>query len=95
LQDYQELFQSAVGLASATQDFDGNGRYVRSTTGGGSTLVHTAAPKINGPIYGNAVLAPLGVRPTIAGSAPPINRTALCGKQPAPDLNAAQTGAGP
>jgi phospholipid/cholesterol/gamma-HCH transport system substrate-binding protein len=95
LQDYQELFQSAVGLASATQDFDGNGRYVRSTTGGGSTLVHTAAAKINGPIYGNAVLAPLGVRPTIAGSAPPINRTALCGKQPAPDLNAAQTGAGP
>ncbi|MFZ0385198.1 MAG: MlaD family protein [Solirubrobacteraceae bacterium] len=95
LQEYQELFQSAVGLASATQDFDGNGRYVRSTTGGGSTLVHTATAKINGPIYGNAVLAPLGVRPTIASSAPPINRTALCGKQGAPDLNAAGTGAGP
>jgi phospholipid/cholesterol/gamma-HCH transport system substrate-binding protein len=95
LRDYQELFQSAVGIASATQDFDGNGRYVRSTSAGGSTLVHTAAAKLNGPIYGNAVLAPLGVRPTTGGSAPPINRTALCGKQAVPNLNAAQTGAGP
>ena len=95
LQVYQELFQSAVGIASATQDFDGNGRYVRTTTGGGSIRVNTAAAKLNGPIYGNAVLPPLGVRPTIAGSAPPINRVALCGSQPAPDLNAAQTGVGP
>ncbi|MFZ0043198.1 MAG: MlaD family protein, partial [Solirubrobacteraceae bacterium] len=36
LQVYQELFQSAVGIAGAAQNFDGNGRYIRSTTGGGS-----------------------------------------------------------
>ena len=35
LQVYQELFQSAVGLASSAQNFDGNGRYVRASTGGG------------------------------------------------------------
>src|SRR6201995_3048892 len=33
LQTYQELFQSAVGLASVGQNFDGNGRYVRSGAG--------------------------------------------------------------
>ncbi|HEX3690513.1 MAG TPA: MlaD family protein, partial [Solirubrobacteraceae bacterium] len=33
LQDYQELFQSAVGLAGISQSFDGNGRYVRSDAG--------------------------------------------------------------
>ncbi len=33
LQVYQELFQSAVGLAGVGQNFDGNGRYVRSVGG--------------------------------------------------------------
>ena len=41
LQVYQELFQSAVGLAGIGQNFDGNGRYVRSTAGGGSDRVAT------------------------------------------------------
>ena len=33
LQAYQELFQSAVGLAGVGQNFDGNGRYVRAQRG--------------------------------------------------------------
>ena len=33
LQVYQELFQRAVGLAGAAQNFDGNGRYVRAAGG--------------------------------------------------------------
>ena len=92
---YQELFQSAVGISSAAQDFDGNGRYVRSTTAGGGIPIKTAAAKINGPLYGNAVLPPLGTRPAFTGKAPPINRKALCGRQPVPKLNSAATGAGP
>ena len=35
LQVYQELFQSAVGLAASAQNIDGNGRYLRASTGGG------------------------------------------------------------
>ena len=31
---YQELLESAVGIAGAGQDFDGNGRYLRSLGGG-------------------------------------------------------------
>jgi phospholipid/cholesterol/gamma-HCH transport system substrate-binding protein len=96
LQDYQELFQSAVGLASASQGFDGNGRYVRATVGGGGQRVQTKTTKSSGgPVYGNAVLAPLGTRPAFTGKAPPLNRTALCGKQTPAALNSASTGTGP
>jgi len=96
LQDYQELFQTAVGIASASQDFDGNGRYIRTSVGGGSDRVATkSTPVSGGPVYGNAVLPPLGTRPAFTGKAPPINRTALCGEQSPPDLNAAKTGVGP
>ena len=41
LRVYQELFQSAVGLAGVAQNFDGNGRYVRAAAGGGSDRVQT------------------------------------------------------
>ncbi len=74
---YQELFQSAVGLAGAAQNFDGNGRYVRATAGGGH-LVQTPAQPVNGPLFGNAVLAPLGTRPGFARKAPPLRATCPC-----------------
>ncbi len=96
LRVYQELFQSGVGIASASQNFDGNGRYLRSSVAGGDDRVAMKASSTSeGPVYGNAVLPPLGTRPTFTGTAPPIDRTALCGRQPAPKLNSAKTGAGP
>ena len=69
LQVYQELFQSAVGLASIGQNFDGNGRYVRSAAGGGSDRVATGSLPGGGPLYGNAVLP-------LAGDAPRLPRQA-------------------
>ena len=63
LQVYQELFQSAVGIAGASQNFDGNGRYVRASIAGGSDQVQTKSLPLDGPLYGNAVLSPLGTRP--------------------------------
>jgi phospholipid/cholesterol/gamma-HCH transport system substrate-binding protein len=95
LQLYQELFQSAVGLASASQNFDGNGRYVRASTGGGTDLQTTASLGDNGPLFGNGVLPSLGTRPADPGSAPPIRSNVSCVKNAAPNLNAAKTGAGP
>ena len=92
---YQELFQSAVGIASASQNFDGNGRYIRSSTGGGSDRVATGSLPGGGPLYGNAVLAPLGTRPAFAGQAPPLNRSVACASQAPPKLNSARTGTGP
>jgi ABC-type transporter Mla subunit MlaD len=95
LQVYQELFQSAVGLAGAGQNFDGNGRYMRASTGGGSDRVATGPLGTSGPLYGNAVLPPLGTRPAYPGRQPPIRRGVPCYRNPAPDLNSARTGAGP
>ena len=95
LQLYQELFQSAVGIAGASGNFDGNGRYVRSGAGGGETLVATPSIPNNGPFFGNAVLPVLGTRPAFTGSPPPLRRTTACYRNPAPNLNSAKTGAGP
>jgi ABC-type transporter Mla subunit MlaD len=95
LQVYQELLQSAVGLAGAAGNFDGNGRYVRSTTAGGSERVATAPLSGVGPFYGNAVLPPLGTRPAFPGTAPALRRDLPCDRNAAPDLNSASTGAGP
>lgn len=95
LQVYQELFQSAVGLAGSAQNFDGNGRYVRAAPAGGADRVQTGALPGAGPLYGNAVLPPLGTRPAYPGSAPPLNRTVPCFTNAPPNLNAAATGVGP
>ena len=95
LQVYQELFQSAVGLAGAAQNFDGNGRYVRASAGGGSDRVATGSLPGVGPLYGNAVLAPLGTRPASPGEAPPMRRGIPCFENAAPNLNDARTAAGP
>ena len=92
---YQELFQSAVGLAGAGQNFDGNGRYLRSSPAGGSVPVQTGNLGSQGPLFGNAVLQPLGTRPAWAGQAPPINASKPCAQNAAPDLNNVNTGAGP
>jgi ABC-type transporter Mla subunit MlaD len=95
LKVYQELFQAAVGIAGASQNFDGNGRYVRSSVAGGSDLVATNVLPINGPLFGNAVLPPLGTRPVFPSSAPPLNGNVACFRNAAPNLNAAGTGRGP
>jgi phospholipid/cholesterol/gamma-HCH transport system substrate-binding protein len=92
---YQELFQSAVGLAGTAANFDGNGRYVRATAGGGADRVATGSLPGGGPLYGNAVTPPLGTRPAFPGKAPPLRRDVPCSQYAAPNLNAARTGAGP
>jgi phospholipid/cholesterol/gamma-HCH transport system substrate-binding protein len=95
MQVYQELFQSAVGLASSAQNFDGNGRYLRASTGGGDQRVATSSLPVSGPLYGSAVLAPLGTRPAFSGQAPPLRSTVACYRNPAPALNRVTTGTGP
>jgi ABC-type transporter Mla subunit MlaD len=92
---YQELLQTSVGLASAGQNFDGNGRYLRSTPAGGSTPVQTSNLGSQGPLYGNAVLAPLGTRPAWPGQPPPVSSSRSCYQNAAPDLNRVSTGTGP
>jgi virulence factor Mce-like protein len=92
---YQELLASAVGIAGAGQNFDGNGRYLRSTPAGGSTPVQTGNLGTQGPLFGNAVLAPLGTRPAWPGQVPPVKSSRPCYQNAAPNLNLVSTGAGP
>jgi phospholipid/cholesterol/gamma-HCH transport system substrate-binding protein len=94
-QVYQELFNSAVGIAGASGNFDGNGRYVRSSAGGGSILDQTPNVGQAGPFFGNFVLPPLGTRPAFAGHPPPLNRSVDCYKNAEPNLNSAKTGTAP
>jgi phospholipid/cholesterol/gamma-HCH transport system substrate-binding protein len=94
-QVYQEFFQSAVGIASASQNFDGNGRYVRASAGGGAIRAQTPSVPQNGPFYGNFVLPPLGTRPAFPATAPPLVSDVPCFKNAAPNLNRVITGAGP
>jgi phospholipid/cholesterol/gamma-HCH transport system substrate-binding protein len=95
LKVYQELFQSAVGIGGSSQNFDGNGRYTRASAGGGSIQVQTPSLPGNGPLYGNAVLQPLGTRPAWPGKAPPLRGDVACFTQSVPNLNNVRTGVGP
>jgi hypothetical protein len=92
---YQELFQAAVGIAGAGQNFDGNGRYMRASAGGGSLQVQTPVVSTDGPLYGNAVLPPLGTRPAFESKAPPLRRDVACYTNAVPNLNSVRTGVGP
>jgi phospholipid/cholesterol/gamma-HCH transport system substrate-binding protein len=94
-QVYQEFFQSAVGLAGSAQNFDGNGRYMRASAGGGSIRFQTSSIRGAGPLFGNAVVPPLGTRPAYPGHAPPVVENVACFKNPAPDLNNVSTGQAP
>jgi ABC-type transporter Mla subunit MlaD len=94
-QVYREFFQSAVGLAGASENFDGNGRYTRASAGGGSIRLQTSSITGAGPLFANAVLQPLGTRPAYPGKAPPVVENVPCYKNPVPNLNKAATGAAP
>jgi len=95
LKVYQELFQAAVGLAGAAGNFDGNGRYVRASAGGGSDRVQTSSFPGEGPLFGNAVVRPLGTRPAWPGHPPPLRGDVPCPVNQAPNVNNVATGPGP
>jgi phospholipid/cholesterol/gamma-HCH transport system substrate-binding protein len=95
IENYKEFFQTLVGLAGESQNFDGNGGYTRFQTGGGSQTVSTGALPGVGPLFGNALRQPIGTRPKMPSRRPPYRRDQLCYKQKLPDLNGAAIGGGP
>jgi phospholipid/cholesterol/gamma-HCH transport system substrate-binding protein len=95
LRNYQEFFQTTVGLAGESQNFDGNGSYTRFMAGGGGYPVQTDyAQQQKSPLYGAATRPPIGTRPARGGK-PPYKPNAPCYKQSPPDLNSAPIGPGP
>jgi hypothetical protein len=94
-ENYKEFWYAMVGLAGESQNFDGNGHYVRFAVGGGSQTISTG--KYGGSsgekLYGRVNDPPLGTRPAYPGKRSPYNHTAKCKDQKLPDLNGAKTGA--
>jgi hypothetical protein len=90
-----EFFQSLVGLSGESQNFDGNGNYVRFATGGGDVTKETGAINGGPKLFANFVGQPLGTRPARPSRTPPILRTSPCYKQKQPNLNSAKRGVGP
>ena len=91
----QDAFQSLVGIVSASQNFDGNGRFIRAQTGGGVNPIQSSPLPQQGSMWGNAPLPPLGTRPAYTGAIPPVNFDFNCADGARPDLNSARTGGTP
>jgi len=95
LKNYQEFFQTMVGLSGESGNFDGNGSYTRFQSAGGGYKVQTPpVGRFVEGLFGSAQVPPLGTRPA-RGPKAAYKPDAPCYKQTPPDLNAAKIGAGP
>jgi virulence factor Mce-like protein len=90
---YRDLLSSLVGLASASQNFDGNGPSVRYHAGFGDETVTLGK---NGPerLVGLTSQPILGSRPQYTGVRPPFRPDVPCGQNQPPNLDA-KTGPAP
>ena len=93
-ENYKEFWYAMVGLAGESQNFDGNGQYVRFAVGGGDQTISTG--KVGGALgdvmFGSAANKPIGTRPAFPGHRPPYVSSQPCKNQKIPDLNAAKVG---
>ncbi|HTU13824.1 MAG TPA: MlaD family protein [Solirubrobacterales bacterium] len=96
----REFLYAAVGVAGESQNFDGNGRYIKVLPGGGDLNVGTSDPGAGSDtnvsqLYGPASTPTLGTKPAGA-SLPPLDASQRCYTQEPADLNGPQaTSAGP
>jgi phospholipid/cholesterol/gamma-HCH transport system substrate-binding protein len=92
---YRELLDVFTGLASASQNYTGNGPAVRYHAGFGDQVVTTGkAPSLGEPLVGLTSEPLLGSRPRYTAQPPPFRPDVPCGSQQPPDL-AAETGPAP
>jgi hypothetical protein len=90
---WQDFAHSLVGLASASQNFDGNGYSLRYMGGGGTQSVSTGPLPLIGALVGSSPSSGpiLGARPVWLGPGvvPPFRPDQPCAAQPLPNLQAA------
>jgi phospholipid/cholesterol/gamma-HCH transport system substrate-binding protein len=90
---YRELLNGLVGLASASQNFDGNGPALRYHSGFGDESFGTGTiPSVGEALVGVTSEPLLGARPLYTGVIPPYRPNVPCRTQKPPDLNGARTG---
>ncbi len=90
--NYKEFFYALAGFNGESQNFDGNGQWIRATIGGSYRVETGTVPYENTKLYGSAALPPKGTRPAMVTSLPPQNFDAPCKDQQRPNLNGASTG---
>ena len=94
--NYKEFWQAMVGLAGESQNFDGNGSYVRFQVGGGTNTVALGSTgSTTGKLVGSAPAPVLGVRPKYPGKRPPYNASVPCYKSKIPNVNGPAGAGGP
>ena len=88
--NYREFFYYLANFAGVSQNFDGNGPYIRVQPGGGGTLVKQENPSGNLSTdkqdWANVATAPEGVQPQLGGR-PPKKPDVRCSTQPVPNVN--------
>ena len=93
VENYKEFWYTMVGLAGESQNFDGNGQYVRFQPGGGTQTLSTGTSNSgSGQLFGNPPATPIGVRPVWRGDRPAYRPDVDCYKNEIPDINSARTG---
>ena len=94
VENYKEFWYGMVGLSAESQNFDGNGPYVRFQVGGGDQTVSVggANTALGDTLFGATPQKPIGTRPAYPGKRPPYNSEAPCKDQPVPDFNGAKVG---
>ena len=96
--NFREFFYSAVQLAGAGSNFDGNGTYVRLQPGGGNVMTRTTNPGggvANDLLFSPTISAPIGTRPNASVSPkPPFRTDVACHRNPVPDINGTAGGPG-
>ena len=102
--NFREFLYSAVNLAGLSQNFDGNGPYIRIQGSGGENSIASDNPGnagvLNEFLWGNAINGPqgnpLGTRPSIANSPRPAFRPDVaCHTQPVPSFTSSASAIGP
>jgi phospholipid/cholesterol/gamma-HCH transport system substrate-binding protein len=88
--NYREFFYFLANFAGVSQNFDGNGPYLRVQPGGGDVLVKQENPSGNLSTdkqdWAHVAAAPEGVQPQLGGR-PPKKPNVRCSTQPVPDVN--------
>ena len=93
VENYKEFWYTMAGLAGESQNFDGNGQYVRFQVGGGTNTLSTGRTNFGNPQqFFNPAAQPLGIRPVFSGVRPPYRPDVPCHTNPLPDVNSARTG---
>jgi phospholipid/cholesterol/gamma-HCH transport system substrate-binding protein len=95
--NHKEFGYAVSGFAGESQNFDGNGPYLRLQAGGGDVRVRGAQPgggARNDFLFGDLPDAPIGTRPVL-GPKPPYRTDIPCQINAIPDLNGPAAAEGP